>query len=449
MTEPRDEVFALLDLAVGDPTPQPPIHAVVAAGRRRRRQARGVVVGSAAVAVAVVIVGSLAIAGGTSGTTASPLKAPSLAGPSAAALAHGHWVKIPKPPLTLRYPLVIEAGRQLVTVNTYNTASYGNRFAPLPAAAAYDAATNSWRKIATPDIAVDARAHGVWTGDSLVLVDEDGTATRWNASTNEWQRLPAVPDARPTIVRSGGASAPGVTDLLWTGHHVLANAVDTDHATTYELDNDGKWRTLATFTEPKHGLIFDAPMAVDDGSIYALAATAVLHNNPHDRYTSGSVSLVQLSGNRWIASSPARQTPRSDLKVVTVRGGIAAIGQRCPGGAACTIYSGSASVIHPGTAAARLRSPVGFPYQRDVAAGANAIVLTFPDGNESYGTPTVSGRGDRPGATKIYDTTAHRWLTGPRAPHKALQLNAYWTSAGVADLGNHGGWLLRPARSGS
>ena len=64
MTELRDEVFALLDLAASEATPEPPIRAVVAAGRRRRRRAHSAAVGAVAVAVAAVVTASIAVAGG-------------------------------------------------------------------------------------------------------------------------------------------------------------------------------------------------------------------------------------------------------------------------------------------------------------------------------------------------------------------------------------------------
>lgn len=438
MTEPRDEVFALLDQLVDDPTPDPPIQAVVIAGQRRRRRARSASVGLAAAAVAAIIGGSLAIAGGSGSRPTPMIQAPSLAGPTATQLAHGHWIPIPTPPAGFCDPLVIPAGRRLVALNV----GYGKCG---PVAAIYDAAANTWRRIRSPGPAFYSGTHGVWTGGSLVLVSSTGITARWRPATDAWQPLGQLPDVRPTPFGHGQPAAPGVANLLWTGSRVLANAMTAARATTYELDSDGEWSALASFTEPAKGIVFDVPMAINGNTIYALVATTRVHNNPHNYFTSGSVRLAQLAGDKWVASSRVSHVPKSQLTLASVVGGIAVIGDACPGEASCTEDVGEAAVIKPGHPVARLLAPESFPIQYDIAAGSNAIVATYPDGAGSYGSLVVHA--PQPGTTAIYDITANRWLSGPRAPHGGQELTAHWTTAGVVDLDTRGGgWLLRPAR---
>jgi hypothetical protein len=440
MTDVREQIFALLDSTVDSPFPEPPIDEVVRAGQRRRAQRRVLAVGAIAITTAAVVLG---ITGIMTATTPSGHPVPTampVSGPHAIQLAHGQWIHIRKPPIELCNPSITTADDRLIVLEL------GNK--PCPRAAAiYDASTNQWRVITAPPQAIGMTTLAAWTGRSLVTVNAFGVTMRWTQVTDNWQQLGSVPDAKPFVVPPHPPYARGVSDLVWTGRQILANVTNEKVARTYGLGTSGQWSQVAELPEPRHGVIFDAPMAVDAGSVYALAATSVIHDNPDDYFISGSVQLLRLDGDTWIPEQTTRSgLPKSQLTMTAVRGGIVVTGAACPGQQACTEEVGRAAFLVPGQKTDGLMPPHGGPYPYDMTAGGTAVVVTYPAGRESYGA--IVDRGPKPGSTSIYDLTTSRWITGPRAPHGVAELFAHWTSAGVVDLGVHGeGWLLRPSHS--
>ncbi|MGH3158137.1 MAG: hypothetical protein ACRDNF_16380, partial [Streptosporangiaceae bacterium] len=123
----------------------------------------------------------------------------------------------------------------------------------------------------------------------------------------------------------------------------------------------------------------------------------------------------------------------------------------------CTMEDGAAALLWPGThpVTVALKPKAGVPYPRDIAAGGQAIVVTYPEG---LGTVLLPGAGPVPGGSAIYEIATGRWLLGPTAPGSGSSFGAYWTPYGVVSLGQPthttldsphgpGGWLLRPAQA--
>ncbi len=86
---------------------------------------------------------------------------------------------------------------------------------------AYDPRTNRWRALPRSPLAGSQHPLGAWTGKELIVLvgDTDPDGKRWPArlaraaaydpATNAWRRIPRLPDAR------GGAS------VVWDGHELL------------------------------------------------------------------------------------------------------------------------------------------------------------------------------------------------------------------------------------
>jgi hypothetical protein len=116
---------------------------------------------------------------------------------------------------------------------------------------------------------------------------------------------------------------------------------------------------------------------------------------------------------------------------------------------------GRAALIRPGAQVARvvtLRPRFGVPYPRDIAAGASAVVITYPERlGEVRPSPVARG------SCLTYDVATGSWYPGPTEARSTANLGAYWTPSGLISLGQFlpnggestriGGWLLRPASS--
>jgi N-acetylneuraminic acid mutarotase len=121
---------------------------------------------------------------------------------------------LPRSPLAPNQdPIGAWDGRELLLfVNGYDTEGkpYPARFAR---AAAYNPATNSWRRIARVPVAgTRVGAGAVWTGRRLVVAGAGASARAtfsYDPQTNSWRRLASLPLGRP------GA------EVLWTGSRVV------------------------------------------------------------------------------------------------------------------------------------------------------------------------------------------------------------------------------------
>jgi hypothetical protein len=193
--------------------------------------------------------------------------------------------------------------------------------------------------------------------------------------------------------------------------------------------------------------------------VYAIATINPANTSHGDTNTDGtsnfaSVELLRLGATSWTPVPLSSVIPQSQLALTAVNGGILAAGSSCPALAICTLEDGTAALLRmraqPDTIP--LTPPAGVPYPYDIAAGSQAIVVTYQNG---LGTPLPPGAGPVPGSSAIYDIATGKWQPGPTAAGSGSSFGAYWTAYGVVCLGqpSHttlgsthkiGGWLLRP-----
>jgi hypothetical protein len=90
--------------------------------------------------------------------------------------------------------------------------------ARLARAAAYDPATDTWRRIAEPPASLGA-GKAVWTGRELVVA-EDGPGLAYDPATNRWRR---VGRAATVWTRLASAPLPRTVEstAVWTGHELI------------------------------------------------------------------------------------------------------------------------------------------------------------------------------------------------------------------------------------
>ena len=132
-------------------------------------------------------------------------------------LAANRWKTIPRSPLVGHDAagVVVWTGREMIG---WGGGCCGDAFSD---GAAYNPSTNSWRKLAHSPLAGSQSPVGAWTGRELVIVvagvDPDGKpwparlarAAAYNPATDTWRRIATLPRQR------GGATA------TWDGHEVL------------------------------------------------------------------------------------------------------------------------------------------------------------------------------------------------------------------------------------
>jgi hypothetical protein len=225
------------------------------------------------------------------------------------------------------------------------------------------------------------------------------------------------------------------------------------------LLNGRQWTALPDLPQPATGRLVEVPAVVFKSAVYVLARIQVAHTKPNgpswEYYTTGYVELFRLTATGWIQVPLGAGGPKSQLELTQVHGAILAAGSMC--GGQCTQEDGSAALLRLGsrTFITPLRPPPGVPYPWNFAAGARAIVVTYPAGlgDLSYGAHIP------PGTCYVYDVATSTWRPGPTAPATPGTLGpVYWTPDGVISLGQSdggmvaalaytGGWLLRPAGS--
>jgi hypothetical protein len=121
---------------------------------------------------------------------------------------------------------------------------------PASVGAAYDPATDRWRKLAPGPLTAEGQVAGVWTGSALVVLDGiidsepadiAHRVAAFDPGTDTWRRLPDLV-----------ASAPWSIGLAWTGQdlYALANP-NRGTSVLFRLDGDA-WTPIAT---PLDGLM--------------------------------------------------------------------------------------------------------------------------------------------------------------------------------------------------
>lgn len=124
-----------------------------------------------------------------------------------------HWRRLSDPPA--RQGVVVWTGREMIG---WGGGCCGDADS---GGAAYNPATDTWRKLAPSPLAAEQRPTGAWTGRELVLfvsgVDGDGKpsparyarAAAYNPTTDTWRRIAPLPEPR------NGAS------VVWTDRELL------------------------------------------------------------------------------------------------------------------------------------------------------------------------------------------------------------------------------------
>jgi hypothetical protein len=440
---------SLRDLLGRATEPEPPLSPLtgraVRAGIRLRRRRLVASAALSAAAIAVVSVVTVALTGPSSlpsATVTATAQPPR--GPSARQLAHGHWVRMPPAPLKMCGNLAVWDGRDLVVIQEPADGC------PV-GAAAYDPRANRWTTIAAPPLLKHHWAVAAAGDGQVVLVVNSGATYSWQATTGRWQPLGTLPAGRNDF------------SVAWTGTTFLVTRIyhwkTPGPAQVFKLARR-RWKPLPDLPQPATGRMEQAPAVAFHGAVYVAAQITVTHhtdqNGQRGSYETGYMELLRFTPTGWTQVPLGRGGPKSEFALTQVRGAILAAGSSC--GGMCTVDIGIAALIRPGSdhSVIRLKAPPGMPYPSNIAAGAQAIVITYAEGVS--GLPRPSRDEPSRGACYIYDVATGTWQPGPTAPATPRFAGpAYWTRYGVITLGETfgggkvpalahiGGWLLRPA----
>ena len=157
------------------------------------------------------------------------------------------WAKLPPPPLQPRRGAEgAWTGKELVVAG--GSAGLAGSARLLRSAAAYNPATNTWRRLPQMPRA-EQFAKAVWDGREILFLSGSPRGLAFNPKTNRWRRLPAMP-----FPRLGFAA-------VWTGRHLLvwggltSAGVPPPHGEAYNPATN-RWTALPL--APLHGRKFPA-----------------------------------------------------------------------------------------------------------------------------------------------------------------------------------------------
>jgi hypothetical protein len=132
------------------------------------------------------------------------------------------WRKLPPAPVPPRLGAAnVWTGTELLIWGGSDCGGCGTE--PIGAGAAYDPATNQWRKLATSPLRATRFPPAVWAGSEMVVSGNFSAgvpAAAYDPATNSWRSLPAVPASAP-LARRGLDT----TFASWTGHQVVFGVV--------------------------------------------------------------------------------------------------------------------------------------------------------------------------------------------------------------------------------
>src|SRR5437660_8387837 len=147
--------------------------------------------------------------------------------------ATNRWRPLPAAPTT--GALVVWTGRELIG---WGGGCCGDAF---DAGSAYNPSTNKWRKLSRPPLAGSQHPLGAWTGRELIILvgglNPDGhawparlaRAAAYNPATNRWRRITPLP------TRADGANA------VWDGRELLVVGAKAGFAYSPATN---RWRQL-------------------------------------------------------------------------------------------------------------------------------------------------------------------------------------------------------------
>ncbi len=308
-----------------------------------------------------------------------------VAASAAAATAPGSWRPLPPAPIVADNGLASAwTGTELIVFGRRITkgAEGGPIWASANAAAAYDPATNRWRRLTPPRGPAGYLPGGyaaVWTGKQLIGLGADDVA--YDPATNLWRKLPPAP--------AGGRKL-----VAWTGRELLgwgggccgdasADGVAYDPATN-------RWRKLPR--SPLAGS--QSPVGAWDGrELLVFVGNLDPDGKPWPARLARAAAYDPAT-NRWrrIAPLPA---PRADATAVWDGHELLVVGGSHSGGFA---YS-------PATNRWR-RLPA--PARSDAGAAWTGKRLLLWGGRGADGEPLASG--------VAFDPKTNRWSSLPPAP---------------------------------
>jgi N-acetylneuraminic acid mutarotase len=183
------------------------------------------------------------------------------------------WRELPHPPSRIHdgAGLVVWSGRELIG---WGGGCCGDAFSD---GAAYNPATNSWRRLRGAPLAGSQHPLGAWTGRELLVfvgsLDPDGKpwparlarAAAYNPKTDSWRRIEPLPRPRP----DGNA--------VWDGRELLV--VGGGRATLAYNPRTNRWRRLSPMPSGRVGatavwtgkrlLLVGGRVSVGDSAVFA------------------------------------------------------------------------------------------------------------------------------------------------------------------------------------
>jgi N-acetylneuraminic acid mutarotase len=183
------------------------------------------------------------------------------------------WRGLPHPPSRIHdgAGLVVWSGRELIG---WGGGCCGDAFSD---GAAYNPATNSWRRLRGSPLAGSQHPLGAWTGRELLVfvgsLDPDGKpwparlarAAAYNPKTDSWRRIEPLPRPRP----DGNA--------VWDGRELLV--VGGGRATLAYNPRTNRWRRLSPMPSGRVGatavwtgkrlLLVGGRVSVGDSAVFA------------------------------------------------------------------------------------------------------------------------------------------------------------------------------------
>jgi hypothetical protein len=232
--------------------------------RSNRKRSTLFVLAAGAASVTALVLGSNSIVGSDSGSSASP------------------WRLLPAAPIKVDAGLTgVWTGKEMLVSGV--TSSDGTLIGAREVAAAYDPASNRWRRLSSPPKTQSfCRRSAVWTGREMLMWGCGQVA--FNPRANRWRRLPPAPVGAPGLV-------------VWTGRELIGwggGCCGDASAEGAAYDpNANTWRKLAR-----------SPLPVSQTPVGAWTGRELIV------LVSGRDHEGKIEGNHSAAYSPATDTWR-------------------------------------------------------------------------------------------------------------------------------------------
>lgn len=192
--------------------------------------------------------------------------------------------------------------------------------------AAYDPATNEWRRVADGPLKGRSGHVAVWTGDEMIVwggsltsynrEHYDGEGAAYDSSTDSWRKLPRAP-------LPAGYDAIGA----WTGREVIVMVtpmgIDSEdypkfaELAAYDPESDS-WRSLE---RPPQVAYVSPPVAYLDGMLNVLSLGGTVNggevNGYEKEYETGGI--YDYENDQWSAHSEPPERPNQTWEQTAMR----------------------------------------------------------------------------------------------------------------------------------